>query len=166
MVSQSDALPMMTATSEEDFCAGITSTPRNRFACKAVFTLQGARFPNRRLGDLEIALPCSYCPRESSRQIDHPHRLHGNGQVSRWKSFGTENWISSLRHRRNYLVQVKNADRGDLFNLWRRIFSRPRNGNIAFIIRRRTGSCRDGWRHRPAWRECRSFKANGDGRLA
>jgi hypothetical protein len=49
---------MMTATSEEDFCAGITSIPRNRFACKAVFTLQGARFPNRRLGDLEIALPC------------------------------------------------------------------------------------------------------------
>jgi shikimate kinase len=33
---------MMTATSGEDFCAGITSIPRNRFACKAVFTLQGA----------------------------------------------------------------------------------------------------------------------------
>ena len=32
----------MTATSGEDFCAGITSIPRNRFACKAVFTLQGA----------------------------------------------------------------------------------------------------------------------------
>src|SRR5437879_3731105 len=99
-------------------------------------------------------------------EIDCAYRVYGNGEISRWKSFGTADGVSPVRYRRNHFLDIDNADRKDFLDPRRGTLPRARDRDIAFLIGRRASDYCNRWRHRTAFRERRSFEAIRSGRLA
>src|SRR4029450_4496254 len=144
IVSQSDLLPIMTATSGFDLIIG-NAQEANRFSCgilaskRALSSANSGRFGNRH--SLLIL-------QGESHQIDCPDWDDGNGQICCRKSFGTKNRITPSRHGRNNFIEVKNADQGNLFDPRRGTLSWSGNGNIALDVPGRTSNYRYRGRYR------------------
>src|SRR5688572_7620271 len=87
IVSQSEALPMMTATSE-DFWSGMIV-----LSLEARFSQAGSPF-----GFAQAGL-CATFGHGGTRSRDCAHRIHGKREIFRGTDFGAENRVAALRYR-------------------------------------------------------------------
>src|SRR6266404_642687 len=117
IVSQSDALPIRTATS--DFGLGIgmdgklTASPTDFHG--SLYSV-GNRSPRS-----EPVFPLSISNRILHREFGQIHRpdwVHGDRKIVGRKNPGKTNRIPPLRYRRNGFVEVKDVDLGNLFEAW------------------------------------------------
>src|SRR5687767_14926267 len=87
IVSQSEALPMMTATSE-DFWSGMIV-----LSLEGRISQAGSPF-----GFAQGGL-CATFSHAETRPRDCAHRIHGKREIFRWPDFGAKNRVEALRYR-------------------------------------------------------------------